>query len=605
MAGKRSQKVDCRKEIDFGQGLPNLGIVIAGIPVVNQVDVDAIVIRHSQQHHVVSDAGHGVREDGAVGKHVQERAHLAPDGVFGALVKLHEDRHHSTRIEPRFHQRPELLGVQRGGALDPGVEGIGRDAVEGLIRRLQKVPSVVDQNRYLLVLDDAEVEFVEVFRNHLGYQGLDFGNGDVAGPRVDADGPRGDSRAESDDEEIILLPGQERGEVSEHPLQTHVLRIARRLDLAGIVIIENAVGLFGDSDRSRQALSHVDHVRVDSANRQKSPVGDHFSGNLRDDGGEHHRAHHGHRGRDRGRRAELLLGRRAKRRKHQQPRHSRHDDQDLLRRLASDPGDNDQARAQRSHDRSNGVRRVETAHQPSRVLTFFRRRCQGQGKTCPPEHGGRQHGPEAPRQIHLQPNPGRRLQRDVHRPVRQCLGHVVGGPGHGDAEQDLAISQRRSRRGQAAADRGTRTAADAKPQQEYRQDQCETIDGRTHHERQMTCPQDFGREGRHSRNADGCVHGPDRVFMWFGRILVGGFRGPHVTGPGTNDQGNRRHGGIDRDRGKRRDDNVVLAQQVEAGQHCTQNGAADIAAIEEAEPCHAARRGLHPTGNRRQRRTHQ
>ena len=121
----------------------------------------------------------------------------------------------------------------------------------------------------------------------------------------------------------------------------------------------------------------------------------------------------------------------------------------------------------------------------------------------------------------------------------------------------------------------------------------------------MTCPQDFGREGRHSRNADGCVHGPGREFMRLSRVLFGGFRGPLVTGPGTNDQGGRRHGRVDRNRGKRRDDDVVLAQQVEAGQHRTQNGAADIAAIKEAQPGHAARRGLHPPCNRRQRRTHQ
>ena len=54
-----------------------------------------------------------------------------------------------------------------------------------------------------------------------------------------------------------------------------------------------------------------------------------------------------------------------------------------------------------------------------------------------------------------------------------------------------------------------------------------------------------------------------------------------------------------------RDQHVVHAQQVEAGRETSQHRAGDIAAVEESEPRHAFRRGLHPSGHGRQRRAHQ
>ena len=58
--------------------------------------------------------------------------------------------------------------------------------------------------------------------------------------------------------------------MAEHALQAHVLRVRRRLRLAGVVIGQRAVRLRRDGDRGRQALADVDDVGVEAARRQES-----------------------------------------------------------------------------------------------------------------------------------------------------------------------------------------------------------------------------------------------------------------------------------------------------------------------------------------------
>ena len=64
--------------------------------------------------------------------------------------------------------------------------------------------------------------------------------------------------------------GHERRQVAEHPLQPHVLRLARRLDLAGVVIVAHAVLALRHGDGGVPALADVDDVGLPQLRRPRS-----------------------------------------------------------------------------------------------------------------------------------------------------------------------------------------------------------------------------------------------------------------------------------------------------------------------------------------------
>ena len=156
-----------------------------------------------------------------------------------ALVELHEERHDAAGVEVLLDDLEELLRVERRRALDPRIERIGRDRVELLLRRQQEVPRVVDVDRDLRILDDVEVVVAEVLvdrRAARAARSRRSSSCSTFGPIDDRAGR--DARAAADDERRSFGAfGISVRQVAEHALQAHVLRLARRLHLAGVVIV--------------------------------------------------------------------------------------------------------------------------------------------------------------------------------------------------------------------------------------------------------------------------------------------------------------------------------------------------------------------------------
>ena len=90
--------------------------------------------------------------------------------------------------------------------------------------------------------DDVEVVLAEIGRDHLRHERLDLGDRLVLDARIDRHRAGRHAGAAADDHDALRrLRGTQRGEVAEHALQPHVLRLARRLHLAGVVVVEHAV----------------------------------------------------------------------------------------------------------------------------------------------------------------------------------------------------------------------------------------------------------------------------------------------------------------------------------------------------------------------------
>ena len=202
-------------------------------------EVDRLVAVAADEHGVVARAFHGVREHGGVRKHVEKRRELAAHGVLRRLVELHEDRYDAAVVEPGFAELPELARVQRGGALDPRIERIGRDRIEAFCRRSEQMPAVVDADLDLAVRHDAEVVLGEKLGSHLRNERLELGDDDALDGRIDADGARRDAGAEAYDEHAARPLRKKRRQMAEHSLQAHVLRgtskpaSCRRCDRSG------------------------------------------------------------------------------------------------------------------------------------------------------------------------------------------------------------------------------------------------------------------------------------------------------------------------------------------------------------------------------------
>ncbi len=142
----------------------------------------------------------------------------------------------------------EFLRVQHGRALHPRIERVGRNRVELLGRRLDEVPRVVDLHAHFGIADDVEVVLAEICGHHPWYERFDFGDRFVLHRRVDRHGAGGDPCPAADHDHVARVLRDERRQVAEHALQTHVLRLARRLHLAGVVIVQHAVRELRDGD---------------------------------------------------------------------------------------------------------------------------------------------------------------------------------------------------------------------------------------------------------------------------------------------------------------------------------------------------------------------
>ena len=141
-------------------------------------------------------------------------------------------------------------------------------------RRLDEMPRVVDPHVHLRIADDVEVVLAEVGGDDARHERLDLGDRLVRRRRIDRHRAGGHARAAADDQHLLRLRRQQRRQVAEHALQPHVLRLARRLHLAGVVVVAHAVGQLRDRDRRVQPFADVDDVRLPDARRRVAAVRD-------------------------------------------------------------------------------------------------------------------------------------------------------------------------------------------------------------------------------------------------------------------------------------------------------------------------------------------
>ena len=180
----------------------------------------------------------------------------------------------------------------------------------------------------------------------------------------------------------------------------------------------------------------------------------------------------------------------------QQPRYRGDEDQELLRMLAAEPDDQQEAGAKRSDDGAERVRRVHAPDQSRGILVARGERRQRQRKAGAPEDGRGQDREQAPDQIELKLKPRIGRDRRVDRPVRQRRVQHVRGPGHRRAQQQLAPGERHARACEARPEHRADAAADAKAGEKDRQDQRERVGRGAEQQRQHARPQHFGRQRR-------------------------------------------------------------------------------------------------------------
>ena len=169
--------------------------------------------------------------------------------------------------------------------------------------------------------------------------------------------------------------------------------------------------------------------------------------------------------------------------------------------LRAEPGDQQQAEAERADDGADRVGGIDAADQPPGVLTAGRGGGQGQREARAPQdarRAGRPRGSGPDRAGSV--NQGLRGQRRVDRPVGQRLGQHVGRPG--DARRPAAAGSSPGPAAAAAlAARQQRpdAAADAQAHQEHGQDDRERVDRRAEQQREQARPDDLGARGRSGR----------------------------------------------------------------------------------------------------------
>ena len=123
--------------------------------------------------------------------------------------------------------------------LHPGVDRVGGDDVELLLGREDVVPGVVVDDLDARIVQHVVVLLAEEARGDLRDQRLDLADDDPLDVGVQHERAGGDARPAADDEHRARLGVQEGREVAEHPLQPHVGRLGRGLDLAADVEVDD------------------------------------------------------------------------------------------------------------------------------------------------------------------------------------------------------------------------------------------------------------------------------------------------------------------------------------------------------------------------------
>jgi hypothetical protein len=159
--------------------------------------------------------------------------------------------------------------------------------------------------------------------------------------------------------------------------------------------------------------------------------------------------------------------------------------------------------------------------------------------------------------------------------------------------------------GQKGNDSETEAAADPQAHQKDGQDQREAVNRGSQHQREQPRPDDLGTESRHPREGNRRINRPGTG----GALdhLVPGKRWLRLISSGERRQADRdyRHGDIQAESHERGDRHVEDAEQVEPGEQAAKDSARDIAPIEKSQPGDPTWTALDPSGDRRQRGTHQ
>ncbi len=382
-------------------------------------------------------------------------------------------------------QLEEFPGVEQGGALHPRVEHVRRDRVELLSRRQQEMACIVDVQADFRVADDVEVVLGKIRGRDPRHQRLDLRDDFVLDAWIDGYGSRGHAGAASDDQHRPRASRHERREMSEHPLEPHVLRLARRLHLARVVVVAHTVAALRHGDRGVPALADVDDLGLPDLGG-RIPAECHEHARQHGHGESQQRGGDGRRGDKRGGCALLP--------QHHQRRQRCDDDQQLLRALAPEPHDQHEARAERPDDRPERVGGVNAAHDPRRILVTGRDRGQREREAGAPENRAGQHGKETSGQIELKLDPEIGRDRRVDRPVRQGVVEKERSPGHRGTQQQLAPGEGNARAREAAPEHRAQGAADADARQEHGEDERKGIGRRPEQQRERPRPLDFGRQ---------------------------------------------------------------------------------------------------------------
>ena len=168
----------------------------------------------------------------------------------------------------------------------------------------------------------------------------------------------------------------------EHPLQAHVLRLARRLHLSRGVILQRAVRVPGHRDGRVDALADVDDVADAHPARREPAVGHEPRGHWRYAKARRTPSPTAMRSSIKGETSGHCL-RRGPRRQQQQRRDHRQRDQELLRVLRADPGHEQKARGKRADDGAERVGGVHAAREPAGSCPFAAAAASASGKLAP------------------------------------------------------------------------------------------------------------------------------------------------------------------------------------------------------------------------------
>ena len=176
-----------------------------------------------------------------------------------------------------------IARVERGGAFDPRMDRVGGDDVEFLAAGQDKMAGVVEEDSDARVVDHVVILLLEERGDDSGDQGFDFADGDVGDFGISQERAGGDAGAASDHQNGARAGCQQGGQVAEHALQAHVLRVGGGFDFAADVEIEGAAAVhLGDSDGGVHALAHIDQSAVVAVGGEIAAVSDELPRNGRD-----------------------------------------------------------------------------------------------------------------------------------------------------------------------------------------------------------------------------------------------------------------------------------------------------------------------------------